>query len=201
VDETPLRCPLTSLRPLTVVNARRQRDDERLFNALMAHYHYLGFSRPVGQNMKYLVRAGNGRVVACLLFGSAAWSCACRDNFIGWDQPTREERLQSVTNNTRFLILPFVTVKCLASYVLAQVLRRLRIDWQERYGSELALVETFVDTQRFRGTCYQAANFRYLGTTRGRSRQDRRHRLRVSPKDVYVYALRADFQRRLGAEQ
>jgi hypothetical protein len=160
----------------------------------MDRYHYLGLQNTVGENLKYLVTDGAGREVACLLFGSAAWSCKPRDAFIGWDRETRRRNLQRLSNNTRFLILPWVRVPHLASHVLSRIVRRLRADWVERYGHPLDLVETFVDRERFRGTCYRAANWVHVGETTGRSREDRHHTLQVPVKDVYVYPLRPDFR-------
>jgi hypothetical protein len=132
-----------------------------------------------------------------LLFGSAAWHCAVRDQFIGWNPAQRAARLQTLTNQTRFLILPWVRVPCLASHVLGLVVGRLRQDWQTKYARPLELVETFVDTARFTGTCYRAANWIDLGQTTGRTRQDRGHRLAVVPKRVWVYPLDPHFRARL----
>ena len=188
-----------AVQPIEWVDARRCSADERLFNYLLKTHHYLGFSRPVGQNMKYLIRGANGVVLGCLLFGSAAWKCQDRDRFIGWSATTREANINRLTNNTRFLILPWVHIQCLASYVLAKLLRRLADDWMERYGTRVVLVETFVERDRFSGSCYRAANFVHLGCTKGRSRQDRYSRLRVPVKDVYVYPLSRDFRHRLGS--
>jgi len=153
----------------------------------------------VGLNLKYLVRDCQGRPLSCLLFGSAAWRCAVRDQFIGWSPATRQNHLQQVTNNARFLLLPWVRVPHLASHVLSRVLRRLPRDWRRKYARPLDLVETFVDTSRFTGGCYRAANWIELGQTTGRTRQDRNHRLQASPKQVWVYPLAAQFRRRLCA--
>jgi hypothetical protein len=134
-----------------------------------------------------------------LLFGSAAWKCAVRDRFIGWTATAREARLQQVTNNTRFLILPWVEVPRLASHVLSLVSRRLRQDWQTKYARSLHLVETFVDTSRFSGVRYRAANWLDLGRTTGRTRQDRWSRIQVPPKQVLVYPLTEHFREVLSA--
>jgi hypothetical protein len=135
--------------------------------------------------------------LACLLFGSAAWKTAVRDRFIGWSPNTRQANLKMMTNNTRFLILPWVRVKNLASFILGTCIRRLGNDWQNRYGHDVCLVETFVDRSRFAGTCYKAANWICIGETKGRSRQDRYHRLKTTTKDLYVYPLTADYKKRL----
>ena len=197
VDQSVINLPLCAVKPIELVNARSCFEDEGLFNYLLKTYHYLSFSRPVGQNMKYLIRSADGVVLGCLLFGAAAWKCEDRDRFIGWSATTREANVNLLTNNTRFLILPWVHIKYLASHVLSQVVRRLPVDWLKRYGSKVALVETFVDTSRYLGTCYQAANWRYVGQTKGRTRQDRHTRIRVPVKDIYVYPLQRNFRDRL----
>jgi len=138
--------------------------------------------------------------VSCLLFGSAAWKTAPRDVFIGRDAPTRERNLIYITNNTRFLILPWVKVPHLASHVLSRVSRRLSADWREKYGHPIYLLETFVDRTRFRGVCYRAANWTVVGQTKGRTRNDRRQTIHTTVKDVYVYPLTRDFRRELCPE-
>jgi len=194
---TPVACTLRSLEPLSVAVVQRGSAEERLFNCLVRQYHYLGLRSTVGENLKYLIRAGCGRPLACLLFGSAAWQTQPRDQFIGWDHPTRERNLQLVTNNTRFLVLPWVRVPCLASRVLSLVTRQVRIDWEAKYGHAVHLLETFVDISRFRGTCYRAANWLRLGETTGRTRNNRCKRIRTTVKDVYVYPLSAKFRKAL----
>jgi hypothetical protein len=138
-------------------------------------------------------------LLACLVFGAAAWACRPRDAFIGWSPAQRAARLAWLTNNTRFLILPWVRVPHLASWIQGRVLRRLSADWQRKYGHPIALVETFVERDRFVGTSYRAANWQHLGATTGRSRQDRYTTLHVPVKDVYVYALCADVRQVLAA--
>jgi hypothetical protein len=129
----------------------------------------------------------------------AAWKCADRDAFLGWDRATRERHLQGLTNNTRFLIPAWVEVPHLASHVLGLIARRIRADWKQKYGHPIHALETFVDRDRFKGTCYRAANWRQLGATRGRTRNDREHRIRTAVKDVYLYPLIPDFRRKLCA--
>ena len=165
----------------------------------MDRYHYLGCLGHVGEHLKYMVYDARNRPLGCLLFGSAAWKTDARDRFIGWDRTTRKQNLKLLTNNTRFLILPWVRVANLASFILGACMRRLQGDWKQRYGHGLCLVETFVDRSRFAGTCYQAANWVRIGQTKGRSRQDRYKRLNVPVKDLYVYPLAADFKQRLCA--
>jgi len=195
----PIQDPLAQLTPLEVIELSQRPGELPLYEWLLHEHHYLSYASPVGLNLKYLVRDQQGRPLSCLLFGSAAWQCAVRDQFIGWSAATRRARLQQVTNNTRFLLLPWVQVRHLASHVLSQVLRRLPRDWQRKYARPLDLVETFVDTSRFTGVCYRAANWLELGQTTGRTRQDRAHRLQAPPKRVWVYPLEPQFRRRLCA--
>jgi hypothetical protein len=195
----PIGGVLRDRQPLSVSVVVPGSQDLRLFNCLLAHYHYLGHRNTVGENLRYLVRDSMGRPVACALFGSAAWKCADRDAFLGWERAAREHNLQGLTNNTRFLVLPWVKVPHLASHVLGLIARRIRADWQEKYGHPVHALETFVDRSRFKGTCYQAANWLRLGATRGRTRNDREHRIHASVKDVYLYPLSPDFRKELGA--
>jgi hypothetical protein len=195
----PIRGMLHDVRPLTVSVVAPGSADLRLFNCLLARYHYLGHRNTVGENLRYLVRDRVGRPVACALFGSAAWKCADRDAFIGWDRGARERNLQRLTNNTRFLVLPWVVVPHLASHVLGLIARRIRADWQAKYGHPVHALETFVDRDRFKGTCYRAANWLRLGATQGRTRNDRERRIHTAIKDVYLYPLVAHFRRELCA--
>jgi hypothetical protein len=192
----PIRSNLSDLRPLSVSIVAPRSPDMRLFNALLARYHYLGHRNTVGENLRYLIRDRHDRPVACALFGSAAWKCADRDAFIGWNRPTRERNLQGLTNNTRFLVPAWVQVPLLASHVLGLIAQRIRADWQAKYGHPIHALETFVD-RRFRGTCYRAANWLRLGSTLGRTRNDRKHRIQTSVKDVYLYPLVKDFREAL----
>jgi hypothetical protein len=193
----PICCSLHVLRPLRICVVAPGSDDARIFNGLLAHEHYLGHRNTVGENLRYLVRDRHGHPVACVLFGSAAWKCAARDSFIGWDRAARERGLQCLTNNTRFLIPSWVRVPHLASHVLGLVARRIRADWQAKYGHPVHALETFVDRSRFKGICYRAANWLRLGCTRGRTRNDRAHCIQAAVKDVYVYPLAKDFREAL----
>jgi hypothetical protein len=195
----PICGALRDLWPLAVSVVAPGSEDLRLFNGLLARYHYLGHRNTVGENLRYLVRDRQGRPVACALFGSAAWTCADRDAFLGWDRATRERHLQGLTNNTRFLIPTWVEVPHLASHVLGRIARRIRADWKQKYGHPIHALETFVDRDRFKGTCYQAANWLRLGATRGRTRNDREHCIRASVKGVYLYPLIPDFRKELCA--
>ena len=197
----PIESSLSQLRPIETIMIAGRGDTDNLFHCLMDRYHYLGCRGHVGEHIKYMLFDRHRQPLACLLFGSAAWKTTARDQFIGWSASTRETNLKLMTNNTRFLILPWVKVVNLASFILGSCIRRLREDWQTRYGHDLCLVETFVDRSRFAGTCYQAANWIRVGQTRGRSRQDRYKKLKVPVKDLYVYPLTADFKQRLCANR
>jgi hypothetical protein len=205
VCEEPLHRPLSGLLPLIFAEVSTPSAPERaLFEVLLHRHHYLSHRSPVGENLQYLVRERGGRPVACVLFGAAAWQCADRDCHIGWDAPTRAERLHLLTNNTRFLILPWVQAPHLASYVLSRVTRRLSSDWQSKYGHPIYLLETFVQRDRFAGTCYQAANWLRVGQTKGRTRQDsaegKHHQ--APQKDICLYPLHPHFAERLrGSKQ
>lgn len=195
----PIGQTLAALQPLHWVPARAgTRESALLFHYLQTH-HYLGYGVVVGQKLEYLVRDAQGRDLACLVFSAAAWKVACRDQFIGWTHPQRERQLARVVNNTRFLILPWVTVANLASHVLGRAVHRLGPEWQAKYGLAPCLLETFVERERFTGGCYRAAGWQRVGQTKGRSRQDRYTSLRVPVKDVYLRPLRPTFREELRA--
>jgi Domain of unknown function (DUF4338) len=174
--------------------------ESRLWTELMERYHYLAYRVPVGANLRYIVhspRSGE-QVLACLLCSSPAWKMAARDQWIGWNQEQRAQNLQLVVNNSRFLILPWVHVRGLASKILGQCARQLPGDWQLRYGYRPLLLETLVDARRFRGTCYRAANWIRIGQTQGRGRMDSTHRAHgLAPKDIYLYPLCRNVQQQL----
>jgi hypothetical protein len=171
---------------------------QELFGSLLAHYHYLGYRGPVGENLQYLAWSAQGQPLGCLVFGAPAWHVAARDQFLGWDAPTRQAHLHLLTNNSRLLILPWVRVEHLASHLLEQTTGRLRQDWLAKYGHELELVETFVERDRFAATCYRAAHWLDLGPTQGRSRNDRQHTAPQPVKELYVWPLSRGFRQRLG---
>ncbi len=193
---TPIAGPLDRLFPLRI-EVVKEKDLLALFKCLLSSYHYLGFKRIVGENMKYLIFDEKDNPVSCLLFGSAAWKTLPRDNFIGWDVESRRANLHLLTNNMRFLILPWVKVPHLASHILGKVARRISSDWIKRYHHRIYLLETFVEKERFRGTSYQAANWIYVGESKGRSRQDRSHNLKVPIKDIYLLPLIKRFRNAL----
>jgi len=155
----------------------------------LTHYHYLGL-RVVGQNMGYLAKDSSGRELAALVFGAPAWRCAPRDTYLQDRRFCPRHSLDQIANNTRFLIFPWVKVPHLASHVLGLAARRIAGDWLQKYGIALQWLETFVNRERFAGTCYQAANWIRVGTTKGRGRQDRQHSTKVAEKDIYLYALK-----------
>lgn len=198
-DSTPVVGTLRDIGPLTVREVSSDSRARIRFAAALSEFHYLDYRGTVGENLQYMITNQDDRLLACLLFGSAAWKCQARDSFIGWNPEQRARRLNLLTNNTRFLILPFVRVPHLASWAQGQVLRRLSADWQKKYGHPILLVETFVEQGRFAGTSYKASNWLRLGTTQGRSRQDRRHTIQVPAKDVYLYPLVHSFREELAA--
>ena len=156
-------------------------------------YHYLGFSKLPGAQMKYFVYSGED-LLALLGFGASAWRIAPRDHYIGWSDKKRRENLQLVVNNARFLILPWVDSKNLASKILSRVTQRLADDWQERYKYKPVLLETFVEKQRFSGTCYKAANWKLVGSTKGRGKKDISKDARLPKKDIFLFPLQKDFR-------
>lgn len=193
----PIHASLSDLLPLEIQELSQASSTRSLWEWLLHRYHYLGYTGSVGLNLKYLIRDRQQQPLSCLLFGSAAWQCSVRDQFIGWTDSTRQAHLQEITNNTRFLILPWVQVPHLASHLLSLVAGRVRQDWHRKYARPLRLIETFVDTSRFSGGCYAAAQWIALGQTTGRTRQDRRHQVNAPPKAVWVYPLSQDFRQAL----
>ena len=197
MDQTPITSNLSQLKPVRVLPVTMTKQVQ-LFRGIMQSYHYLSYSGPVGENLQYLVWDKHGRTLGGLLFGAAAWRLSCRDCFIGWDSTTRARGLARIANNQRFLILPWVRVPNLASHLLGHVSKRLSSDWQHHYGHPIALLETFVDTSRFQGICYRAANWIHVGMTAGRGRNDRPGCSGVSPKAVWLYPLMSNFRVHLG---
>jgi len=166
MEEFPLRGSLGKLQPLEFVQVRRS-PEEALFNSLLEQHHYLGYERPVGEHLKYLVKA-RGQVIACLAWSSAPRHLKLRDCYLGWGEEARERNVHLLAYNTRFLILPWVEVPHLASHILGRMAKIVAQDWQRLYAHRLYWLETFIDTARFRGTCYRAANWQVIGTTQGR---------------------------------
>jgi hypothetical protein len=166
----------------------------KLWNEYVHRYHTLGYRHPFGANQRYFIVSGTGLRLGCLLFAAAAWALEARDEWIGWSEVDRSLRLNLILNNGRFLIFPWVRIKNLASKSLSLAAKRIGCDWQERYGYSPVLLETFVDPEIYRGTCYRAANWIYLGRSAGRGRTEMHHKRPFTRKDIYVYPLRRDFR-------
>ena len=198
VDQTPIECTIDELSPIDLKQVRRTRF-EKLFNSLISEHHYLGYTQPVGEHLKYIAFS-NSRPLACLAFSSAPWYIGARDRFIGWSPETRQNNLHLIINNTRFLVLPWVRVSHLASHLLALSRRRVSLDWESVYNHPVLLLETFVDTERYKGTCYKADNWIYCGKTTGRGKLSTSAKPTLSKKAVYVYPLTKNFRDRLNTQ-
>jgi len=197
ITQRPMGKKLSAIQPLEFRQVRRT-PAEKLFNSLLAEYHYLGYTQPVGEHLKYIVYAQN-QPVACLSWSSAPRHIGCRDRFIGWTQDLRKINLHLMAYNSRFLLLPWVRVPHLASHILGRMSRILSTDWQTFYRHPVYYLETFVDKSRFAGTCYKAANWLYLGDTTGRGKDDQTHRPNRSIKAVWGYPLGKKFREYLTA--
>jgi hypothetical protein len=198
----PVAQPLGQLLPLLISECShvdKASGQRALFDMLLHQHHYLGHRSSVGENLQYLVCDAQARPLACMLFGAAAWQCAARDRYIGWDSSLRAQHLHLLANNTRFLILPWVRVTHLATHLLGRIAQRLSADWQAKYGHPIYLLETFVQADRFKGTAYRAANWVCVGQTKGRTRQDRPDGTwnQAGIKDVYLYPLHRHFGQHL----
>ncbi len=195
---TPIEEPLSALRPLVVRQVRRT-PEESLFDSFIETHHYLGYTRPVGEHIKYLIFA-RGIPIACMSWSSAPRHIGARDRFIGWTPGTRRGNVHLLAYNIRYLILPWARVPHLASHILGVIVRRISADWEQLYQHPIWFLETFVDPERFRGTCYRAANWIYLGMTTGRGKDDHTMKPNRSLKEVLGYPLVPDFRKRLGVE-
>jgi hypothetical protein len=171
----------------------RRTPHEKLYNGLIDGYHYLGYVYPIGEYLKYIFFT-KGRPIGCICFSSAVRHIKCRDQFIGWSKSQREANLHLIAYNTRFLILPWVKIDCLASQLLSKIVKVLGNDWERYFNHPVYFVETFVDTERFRGTCYKAGNWIYLGKTTGRGKNDQTFRVNRSIKAVWGYPLSKNFR-------
>jgi len=198
-DQHPIQCRLAESGALRVNEVSGLVAERRWVAAALNQFHYLGFGGPVGENLQYVVREGDGRPLACLVFGAAAWKCQDRDQFLGWSAQQRQRNLGLIANNSRFLIVPWAKVPHLASWILGQISRRIAADWQAKYGHPVVVLETFVERQRFLGTAYRAANWVAVGATAGRTRQDRHTCIHAPVKDIYLYPLRRSFREALAA--
>ena len=191
-DTSEIIGTIKELSPFTIKQVRRSRL-EHDYNNLVAQYHYLGYCQPVGEHLKYVIYCKD-RPIACLAFSSAPRHIGCRDRFIGWSAQVRRNNIDLIAYNTRFLVVPWAKVPHLASHVLSAVTRQLSRDWSALYNHPVAFIETFVDTQRFKGTCYKAANWIYLGLTTGRGKADQTKRANRSLKAVWGYPLTKNFR-------
>lgn len=187
-EPDPIEGPLSALQPLEIIRVSAGTELARRWTYLIEHYHYLGF-HSVGENMGYLVRDRHQRDLAALLWGAAAWKCSPRDRHLGWSIAERKAGLNRIANNTRYVIFPWARVPHLASHVLGRIARRIGRDWQEKYAHGLDWLETFVEMDRFAGTCYRAAGWQSVGLTTGRSRQDKDRQMVVPRKSVWLLAL------------
>ena len=194
-DKIPLHGKPSNFPPVQL-KLIRNTPHEPLYNSLIQQHHYLGYCQIVGNHLKYMAFVGE-QPVACLGWGSAAWSVNSRESFVKWDKPTKEKNLHMVVNNTRFLILPWINIKFLASKILALNAKRISNDWFQIYHRHIYLLETFVEQDRFQGTCYKAANWIRVGQTKGTAKRGHDHLFHGKIKDVYLYPLRKDFRKKL----
>ena len=192
-----LQATLAEIEPILIKEVRRT-PDEALFNSLLEQHHYLAYTQPVGEHVKYLVHAKN-QPIACLAFSSAPRHLGSRDHFIGWSAEARRRNIRLIAYNTRFLILPWVQVPHLASHLLSRIAKIISADWQRIYHHPIYFLETFIDPERFRGTCYRAANWIRLGLTTGRGKDAPTRQPNRSIKEVLGYPLTKDFRRQLSA--
>jgi len=195
IDQTPINVSLVEIKPL-VIRQVRNTESAKLFNSLIEYHHYLGYCHPVGEQLKYMIFAGN-RPIACFVWSSAPRHIGCRDRFIGWEKDVREKHLHYMAYNSRFLILPWVHISHLASHLLGRITRTLSRDWEKIYNHPIFFLETFVDTERFAGTCYNAANWVYIGNTTGRGKNNKTHKQTRSIKAVWGYPLSKNFREQL----
>lgn len=195
-EPQPINCTVTELKDLALIMVE-SKSDSALWNALIDRYHYLGYTPLPGAQLRYFVRSAEG-LLGLMGWGAAAWRVAARDKWLGWSNTLREAQLLRVLNNARFLILPWIHCPNLASKVLALSERRVADDFEQRYGVRPVLLETFVEKGRFKGTCYKAANWHYLGQTQGRGKCDRYFQKALPIKDLYVRPLVKDYRQQLG---
>ena len=192
IDRTPIEGALREIQPIELQQVRRT-GEERLFNSLMEEHHYLGYEQPVGEHLKYVVWA-KGRPIACMAWSSAPRHLGSRDRYIGWNAEARRRNIRFIAYNTRFLILPWVRVPHLASHILGRLTNALSDDWERLYGHPVYFAETFIDSGRFRGTCYRAANWKFLGKTTGRGKDDQTYKPNRPIKEILGLPLTRRFR-------
>lgn len=193
IDQTEIIGTLKTINSFEVTQVRRTQS-EKLFNSLLEQYHYLGYTQPVGEHLKYLI-SYKGRPISCFAFSSSPRHIGSRDKYIGWSPAIRKTNIHLIAYNTRFLIVPWVHIRYLASHLLGLIGRQISTDWNSLYNHPLYFLETFVDTELYKGTCYKAANWQYLGKTTGRGKNDKTHKVNRSIKLVFGYALTKDFRK------
>ena len=196
LDKSPLDGRLSDLQPIEFRQVRRTGSEEKLFNGLIERYHYLGYTQPVGEHLKYMVY-GSGRPVACFSFSSAPRHLGPRDRYIRWTPELRRQNIHLVAYNTRYLIFPWVTVRYLASHLLSRVVKIVSADWERLYHHPVYFIETFVNAPRYKGTCYRAANWVYMGKTTGRGKDDQTGKPNRPIKEVLGYPLLKRFREKL----
>ena len=195
----PINIPINELKVLRLKKVK-DKNESSLWNGLVDKYHYLGYQPLVGAQIRYLIESDVG-ILGCIGFGASAWKIAPRDQWIGWDSETRKNNLHLIINNVRFLILPWITIPNLASKILSICTRSVPSDFEKQYGYRPVLFETFVESQKYRGTCYKAANWKYIGKTKGRGKCDIKNKCDLPIKDIYVYPLSPLFRQYMGVSK
>jgi hypothetical protein len=198
ITKTPINKKVSQIKPLVIKQVRKT-SAENLYNSLIAHYHYLGYCHPVGEHVKYIIYYQE-QPISCIAFSSAVRHLGDRDRFIGWNKELRKKNLHLIAYNTRFLILPWIHIRFLASHILSIIAKRISKDWESIYHHPIYLLETFIDTEKFDGTCYKAANWSYIGKTTGRGKNDQTNRQNRSIKSIWFYPLHKKFKKILNNE-
>jgi hypothetical protein len=198
ITKTPINKKVSQIKPLVIKQVRKT-STENLYNSLIAHYHYLGYCHPVGEHVKYIIYYQE-QPISCIAFSSAVRHLGDRDRFIGWNKELRKKNLHLIAYNTRFLILPWIHIRFLASHILSIIAKRISKDWESIYHHPIYLLETFIDTEKFDGTCYKAANWSYIGKTTGRGKNDQTNRQNRSIKSIWFYPLHKKFKKILNNE-
>lgn len=198
-DTTEIKGKLSSFEPL-VLTAVKTTEERQKWKAYVNQYHMLGYKQEFGSRIQYFIKSGD-KELGCLQFSASSWALASRDQWINWSIEDKKARLHLIVNNSRYLIFPWVRIDNLASKALSLASRQIQKDWLREFCYAPVLIETFVDTEHFLGTCYKAANWIYLGKTQGRGRNDRDNEYSLSKKDIYVYPLQKDFRECLRGEK